>query len=144
MNDSQELRRKKIDDLKELNECGKFSEFMASFPGFFHQTCIDPILKKDELSLDDLNAIQTFSENTLNYSLESCIVLLACVARGGTDKTWGENEEPLPSFGLNRQHAIHELASHAQELCSMFNTIAFHLNLKLQRKLEAEGKGGAQ
>lgn len=144
MNVPNEVPSKITDSLKELNEETSFSEFMGAFPKFFQETCLSQILKKDVLTLDDLNAIQDFSENTLNYSLESCIVLLACVAKGGEDKTWGEKEEPVPVFGLNRQHAIHELATQALALCSSFNSIAFHLNLKLQRKLESKQEGGAQ
>ena len=144
MNVPKEVLVRPIDELKRLIDNRAASEFMGVFPSAIEQSYLDPILKQEELAWDDLDTLQDFSENILNYSLENTIVLLSCVARGGDDSTYKENGEPRPYYGVDRDHAIHDLALQGQAIRSMFNSLAFHLILKFKRKLEAEGKGGAE
>jgi len=137
-----EVSSKPIDGLRELIDNRGAAEFMGAFPRVISETYLNPILKQEELGWDDLDTLQDFSENILNYSLQNTIILLSCVARGGSDAMHNETQEPLPSFGIERDHAIHDLAKQGTAICSMFNALVFHLVLHLKRKLEAEG--GAQ
>ncbi len=128
-----------ISAIEKINEYSAIEEGMSAFVNFFHETILDPLLKKENLSAEDLSALQAFSENLLNYSLESTIVILAGMARGGNESTHNDGQEPLPYFGHERTFAVHSLAKQALAYASMFNSIALRLNWHLEKK-----EGGAQ
>lgn len=128
-----------ISAIEKINEYSATEEGMSAFVNFFHEAILDPLLKKENLSAGDLSALQVFSENLLNYSLESTIVILAGMARGGNDSTHNDGQEPLPYFGHERDFAVHSLAKQALAYASMFNSIALRLNWHLEKK-----EGGAQ
>ena len=128
-----------INAIENINEYSATDEGMGAFINFFRETHLDPLLKKDDLSAGDLFALQAFSENLINYSLESTIVILAGMARGGNEPTHNDGQEPLPYFGHERDFAVHSLAKQALAYVSMFNSIALRLNWHLEKK-----EGGAQ
>ncbi len=143
-NISPEVSDSLISAIEKINEYSATEDGMSAFVNFFQEASLDPLLKKENLSAGDLSALQVFSENLLNYSLESTIVILAGMARGGNDSTHNDGQEPLPYFGHERDFAVHSLAKQALAYASMFNSIALRLNWKLESKLKAEKEGGAQ
>ena len=127
-----------ISVIEKINEYSATEEGMAAFVNFFQEAILDPLLQKENLSAGDLSALQAFSENLLHYSLESTIVILAGMARGGNESTHNDGQEPLPYFGHDRDFAVHNLAKQALAYASMFNSIALRLNWQLEKK-----EGGA-
>jgi len=128
-----------INGIEQINEYSATEEGMSAFTNFFQKAILDPLLKKENLSAGDLSALQTFSENLLNYSLESTIIILAGMARGGNESTHNDGQEALPYFGHDRDFAVHSLAKQALAYASMFNSIALRLNWHLEKK-----EGGAE
>jgi len=128
-----------ISAIEKINEYSATEEGLGAFVNFFQETHLDPLLQKENLSAGDLSALQEFSENLLHYSLESTIVILAGMARGGNESTHNDGQEPLPYFGHDRDFAVHNLAKQALAYASMFNSIALRLNWHLEKK-----EGGAQ
>jgi len=138
MSEINEAPRKSISDLEGWCVNSKPSEFMGQFPRFIQENYISPLTKKRDWSVGDLDTLQNFMENTISFSLQNSITLLSMAARGGEEKV--SNETGHPTFGLERDFAIHDLALQALEYCEMFNSLSLGLIWELKRQKE----GGAQ
>jgi len=139
MSEINEVPSKPISDLEEIHGQSESSEFMGAFPRFIRENYTSPLTRKRNWTKEELDDLQRFTENTLTFSLNNAIVLLSGLARGGNEKV--SEETGNPTFGLERDFAIHDLALQAQEFCNMFNEISLALIWELRRQIE---KGGAQ